>query len=132
MPDLSKKTRKESQSILNSMNLEYNIKGNGDFISQSPRPGQKLGGSESITLNYSKRDEDFDKPSEENSNNKSYNEEKNYNSEKKSEVNKKNKENNKGNNKENNKEIKKSTSKKKKSKENLENNNRESNKNKRD
>ncbi|MFR4555692.1 MAG: penicillin-binding transpeptidase domain-containing protein, partial [Peptoniphilus sp.] len=72
MPDLSKKTRKESQSILNSMNLEYNIKGNGDFISQSPRPGQKLSGSESITLNYSKRDEDFDKPSEENSNNKSY------------------------------------------------------------
>lgn len=124
MPDLSKKTRKESQSILNSMNLEYNIKGNGDFISQSPRPGQKLSGSESITLNYSKRDEDFDKPSEENSNNKSYNEEKNYNSEKKSEVNKKNKENNK--------EIKKSKSKKKKSKENLENNNRESNKDKRD
>ena len=124
MPDLSKKTRKESQSILNSMNLEYNIKGNGDFISQSPRPGQKLSGSESITLNYSKRDEDFDKPSEENSNNKSYNEEKNYNSEKKSEVNKKNKENNK--------EIKKSKSKKKKSKENLENNNKESNKNKRD
>lgn len=124
MPDLSKKTRKESQSILNSMNLEYNIKGNGDFISQSPRPGQKLSGSESITLNYSKRDEDFDKPSEENSNNKSYNEEKNYNSEKKSEVNKKNKENNK--------EIKKSKSKKKKSKENLENNNRESNKSKRD
>lgn len=128
MPDLSKKTRKESQSILNSMNLEYNIKGNGDFISQSPRPGQKLSGSESITLNYSKRDEDFDKSSEENSNNKSYNEEKNYNSEKKSEVNKKNKENNK----ENNKEIKKSKSKKKKSKENLENNNRESNKDKRD
>ena len=124
MPDLSKKTRKESQSILNSMNLEYNIKGNGDFISQSPRPGQKLSGSESVTLNYSKRDEDFDKPSEENSNDKSYNEEKNYNSEKKSEVNKKNKENNK--------EIKKSKSKKKKSKENLENNNRESNKNKRD
>ena len=128
MPDLSKKTRKESQSILNSMNLEYNIKGNGDFISQSPRPGQKLSGSESVTLNYSKIDEDFDKPSEENSNNKSFNEEKNYNSEKKSEVNKKNRENNK----ENNKEIKKSTSKKKKSKENLENNNRESNKNKRD
>lgn len=124
MPDLSKKTRKESQSILNSMNLEYNIKGNGDFISQSPRPGQKLSGSESVTLNYSKIDEDFDKPSEENSNNKSFNEEKNYNSEKKSEVNKKNKENNK--------EIKKSKSKKKKSKENLENNNRESNKNKRD
>ena len=124
MPDLSKKTRKESQSILNSMNLEYNIKGNGDFISQSPRPGQKLSGSESVTLNYSKKDEDFDKPSEENSNNKSFNEGKNYNSEKKSEVNKKNKENNK--------EIKKSTSKKKKSKENLENNNRESNKNKRD
>ena len=128
MPDLSKKTRKESQSILNSMNLEYNIKGNGDFISQSPRPGQKLSGSESVTLNYSKIDEDFDKPSEENSNNKSFNEEKNYNSEKKSEVNKKNRENNK----ENNKEIKKSKSKKKKSKENLENNNRESNKNKRD
>lgn len=124
MPDLSKKTRKESQSILNSMNLEYNIKGNGDFISQSPRPGQKLSGSESVTLNYSKIDEDFDKPSEENSNNKSFNEEKNYNSEKKSEVNKKNKENNK--------EIKKSKSKKKKSKENLENNNKESNKNKRD
>lgn len=124
MPDLSKKTRKESQSILNSMNLEYNIKGNGDFISQSPRPGQKLSGSESVTLNYSKRVEDFDKSSEENSNNKSFNEEKNYNSEKKSEVNKKNKENNK--------EIKKSKSKKKKSKENLENNNRESNKNKRD
>ena len=124
MPDLSKKTRKESQSILNSMNLEYNIKGNGDFISQSPRPGQKLSGSESVTLNYSKIDEDFDKPSEENSNNKSYNEEKNYNSEKKSEVNKKNKENNK--------EIKKSKSKKKKYKENLENNNKESNKNKRD
>lgn len=124
MPDLSKKTRKESQSILNSMNLEYNIKGNGDFISQSPRPGQKLSGSESVTLNYSKIDEDFDKPSEENSNNKSFNEEKNYNSEKKSEVNKKNKENNK--------EIKKSKSKKKKYKENLENNNKESNKNKRD
>ena len=124
MPDLSKKTRKESQSILNSMNLEYNIKGNGDFISQSPRPGQKLSGSESVTLNYSKKDEDFDKPSEENSNNKSFNEGKNYNSEKKSEVNKKNKENNK--------EIKKSKSKKKKSKENLENNNKESNKNKRD
>lgn len=124
MPDLSKKTRKESQSILNSMNLEYNIKGNGDFISQSPRPGQKLSGSESVTLNYSKRVEDFDKSSEENSNNKSFNEEKNYNSEKKSEVNKKNKENNK--------EIKKSKSKKKKSKENLENNNKESNKNKRD
>ncbi|MFR6152541.1 MAG: penicillin-binding transpeptidase domain-containing protein [Peptoniphilus sp.] len=124
MPDLSRKTRKESQSILNSMNLEYNIKGNGDFISQSPRPGQKLSGSESVTLNYSKIDEDFDKPSEENSNNKSFNEEKNYNSEKKSEVNKKNKENNK--------EIKKSKSKKKNSKENLENNNRESNKNKRD
>ena len=124
MPDLSKKTRKESQSILNSMNLEYNIKGNGDFISQSPRPGQKLSGSESVTLNYSKIDEDFDKPSEENSNNKSYNEEKNYNSEKKSEVNKKNKENNK--------EIKKSKSKKKKDKEKLENNNKESNKNKRD
>ena len=120
MPDLSKKTRKESQSILNSMNLEYNIKGNGDFISQSPRPGQKLSGSESVTLNYSKIDEDFDKPSEENSNNKSFNEEKNYNSEKKSEVNKKNKE------------IKKSKSKKKKYKENLENNNKESNKNKRD
>ena len=128
MPDLSKKTRKESQSILNSMNLEYNIKGNGDFISQSPRPGQKLSGSESVTLNYSKRVEDFDKSSEENSNNKSFNEEKNYNSEKKSEVNKKNKENNK----ENNKEIKKSKSKKKKSKENLENNNKESNKSKRD
>lgn len=124
MPDLSKKTRKESQSILNSMNLEYNIKGNGDFISQSPRPGQKLSGSESVTLNYSKIDEDFDKPSEENSNNKSFNEEKNYNSEKKSEVNKKNKENNK--------EIKKSKSKKKKYKENLENNNKESNKNKGD
>ena len=124
MPDLSKKTRKESQSILNSMNLEYNIKGNGDFISQSPRPGQKLSGSESVTLNYSKIDEDFDKPSEENSNNKSFNEEKNYNSEKKSEVNKKNKENNK--------EIKKSKSKKKKYKENLENNNKESNKSKRD
>lgn len=124
MPDLSKKTRKESQSILNSMNLEYNIKGNGDFISQSPRPGQKLSGSESITLNYSKRDEDFDKPSEENSNNKSYNEEKNYNNEKKSTVNNKNKENNK--------ETKKSKSKKKKSKENLESNNRENNKSKRD
>ena len=128
MPDLSKKTRKESQSILNSMNLEYNIKGNGDFISQSPRPGQKLSGSESITLNYSKKDEDFDKPSEENSNNKAYNEGENSKSDKKSEVNKKNKENNK----ENNKEIKKSKSKKKKSKENLENNNKESNKSKRD
>ena len=58
MPDLSKKTRKESQSILNSMNLEYNIKGNGDFKSQSPRPGQKLSGSESVTLNYSKRDQE--------------------------------------------------------------------------
>lgn len=58
MPDLSKKTRKESQSILNSMNLEYNIKGNGDFISQSPRPGQKLSGNESVTLNYSKRDQE--------------------------------------------------------------------------
>lgn len=124
MPDLSKKTRKESQSILNSMNLEYNIKGNGDFISQSPRPGQKLSGSESITLNYSKKDEDFDKPSEENSNNKAYNEEKNYNNEKKSTVNNKNKENNK--------ETKKSKSKKKKSKENLESNNRENNKSKRD
>ena len=58
MPDLSKKTRKESQSILNSMNLEYNIKGNGDFISQSPRPGQKLSGNESVTLNYSKIDQE--------------------------------------------------------------------------
>ena len=58
MPDFSKKTRKESQSILNSMNLEYNIKGNGDFISQSPRPGQKLSGNESVTLNYSKRDQE--------------------------------------------------------------------------
>ena len=58
MPDFSKKTRKESQSILNSMNLEYNIKGNGDFISQSPRPGQKLSGNESVTLNYSKIDQE--------------------------------------------------------------------------
>lgn len=122
MPDLSKKTRKESQSILNSMNLEYNIKGNGDFISQSPRPGQKLSGSESVTLNYSKRDEDFDKPSEEVSNNKAYNEEKNSNLDNNSEVNNKNKENKK--------DIKKSKSRKN-FKVNLENNNKESNKSKR-
>ena len=71
MPDLSRKTRKESQSILNSMNLEYNIKGNGDFISQSPRPGQKLSGNESVTLNYSKRDqENISEDTNKNSNNK--------------------------------------------------------------
>ena len=74
MPDLSRKTRKESQSILNSMNLEYNIKGNGDFISQSPRPGHKLSGSENITLNYSRRDEEVkDTDKKESTNNKSNN-----------------------------------------------------------
>ena len=71
MPDLSRKSRKESQSILNSMNLEYNIKGNGDFISQSPRPGQKLSASESVTLNYSRRDEEIkDRDKKESTNNK--------------------------------------------------------------
>lgn len=74
MPDLSRKSRKESQSILNSMNLEYNIKGNGDFISQSPRPGQKLSASESVTLNYSRRDEEIkDRDKKESTNNKSNN-----------------------------------------------------------
>ena len=58
MPDLSKKTRKETESILNSMNIEYNIKGNGDFISQSPRAGKKLSGEETITINYSKTNDE--------------------------------------------------------------------------
>lgn len=80
MPDLSKKTRKESISILNSMNIEYNIKGNGDFISQSPSAGSKIIGDKSVIINYSKSDEDrFDannkleevnKNSEENNTNK--------------------------------------------------------------
>ena len=54
MPNLSKKTRKETESILNSMNIEYNIKGNGDFVSQSPMAGKKLTGDETITINYQK------------------------------------------------------------------------------
>ncbi|WP_268875135.1 PASTA domain-containing protein [Peptoniphilus porci] len=58
MPNLSRKSRKEVESILNSMNIEYNIKGNGDFISQSPRAGKKLSGDETVTINYSKRDDE--------------------------------------------------------------------------
>lgn len=54
MPDLSRKTRKEAISILNSMNIEYNIRGNGDFVSQSPMAGKKLTGDETITINYQK------------------------------------------------------------------------------
>ena len=60
MPDLSRKTRKEAISILNSMNIEYNIRGNGDFISQSPRAGKKISGDATITINYTKiKDEDL-------------------------------------------------------------------------
>ena len=92
MPDLSRKTRKESQSILNSMNLEYNIKGNGDFISQSPRPGHKLSGSESITLNYSLRDEEKNNSElKENSNKMSNNNSKNKSNNSSNEMDKKTK-----------------------------------------
>lgn len=60
MPNLSRKSRKETESILKSMNIEYNIKGNGDFISQSPRAGKKLSGDETVTINYSKRNDEED------------------------------------------------------------------------
>lgn len=74
MPNLSRKSIKETESILNSMNIEYNIKGNGDFISQIPRAGKKLTGDESITVNYSKNyDEDYLDKENSNSNNNNSN-----------------------------------------------------------
>ncbi|MDO5715144.1 MAG: penicillin-binding transpeptidase domain-containing protein [Tissierellia bacterium] len=42
MPNLSGKTKKEIEAVLNSMKVEYNIKGDRGFISQSPEAGQKI------------------------------------------------------------------------------------------
>lgn len=111
MPDLSKKTRKETESILNSMNIEYNIKGNGDFISQSPRAGKKLSGEETITINYSKTNDEENSGvnNNENKGNRNLDTENNSSS------------------KDNNFYNKKKSTKKKKS-DNIENTNKESNK----
>ncbi|MBU5669091.1 PASTA domain-containing protein [Peptoniphilus sp. MSJ-1] len=66
MPNLSKMTRKEVESILNYMNLEYNIKGNGDFISQAPKAGTKVDSSTRVTVNYANNDDNLKKePTEE-------------------------------------------------------------------
>jgi len=52
MPDLSRMSRKEVETILNYMKLEYNIKGNGDFVSQSPSAGTKIDNNTEVTVNY--------------------------------------------------------------------------------
>lgn len=52
MPDLSKKTRKESIAILKTLNLEYNIKGDGNFYTQSPKAGEKITRNGIVELVY--------------------------------------------------------------------------------
>lgn len=81
MPDLSRKTRKETISILNSMNIEYNIKGNGDFVSQSPMAGKKLTGDETITINYQKSHDEESSEESLNEENLKTNNKKNINNE---------------------------------------------------
>lgn len=81
MPNLAKKTRKEAESILNSMNIEYNIKGNGDFVSQSPMAGKKLTGDETITINYQKSHDEESSEESLNEENLKTNNKKNINNE---------------------------------------------------
>ena len=81
MPDLSRKTRKEAISILNSMNIEYNIRGNGDFVSQSPMAGKKLTGDETITINYQKSHDEESSEESLNEENLKTNNKKNINNE---------------------------------------------------
>lgn len=50
MPDLSGKSKREIESILNKLKLEYNIKGDGYFISQSPAKGEKLDKDELVEI----------------------------------------------------------------------------------
>lgn len=50
MPDLSGKSKREIESILNKLKLEYNIKGDGYFISQSPAKGEKLDKDEIVEI----------------------------------------------------------------------------------
>ncbi|MET3617351.1 stage V sporulation protein D (sporulation-specific penicillin-binding protein) [Peptoniphilus olsenii] len=90
VPDFSKKSKKEVQSILNSMNLEYNIKGDGDYVSQSPRAGEKLDIGSTVIINYSvsKDETDKDKNNIENNNNKNKVVSNNSNNSKKNDTNK--------------------------------------------
>jgi stage V sporulation protein D (sporulation-specific penicillin-binding protein) len=69
VPDFSKKSKNQVQSILNSLNLEYNIKGDGDYISQSPRAGEKIDVGGTVTINYSERVKENDTEDNENKNN---------------------------------------------------------------
>ena len=50
MPDLSGKSKREIESILNKLKLEYNIKGDGYFISQSPAKGEKFDKDELVEI----------------------------------------------------------------------------------
>lgn len=50
MPDLSGKSKREIESILNKLKLEYNIKGDGYFIAQSPAKGEKLDKDELVEI----------------------------------------------------------------------------------
>lgn len=50
MPDLSKKSKKEIETILNALKVEYNIIGEKGFISQTPKAGSKLDEHTKITV----------------------------------------------------------------------------------
>lgn len=50
MPDLSNKSKKEIESILNQLKVEYNIIGEKGFISQKPKAGSKLDEDTKVTV----------------------------------------------------------------------------------
>lgn len=83
IPDFSKKSKKEVQSILNSLNLEYNIKGDGNYVSQNPRPGEKIDIGGTVTIIYDERsDESESEDNNSNNLNKNKSNENNKNSDK--------------------------------------------------
>lgn len=58
MPDLSGKSKREIVSILKNLKLEYNIKGDGYFISQKPERGQKIDRNQNVEVTLEVIDSD--------------------------------------------------------------------------
>lgn len=58
MPDLSGKSKREIVGILKNLKLEYNIKGDGYFISQKPERGQKIDRNQNVEVTLEVIDSD--------------------------------------------------------------------------
>ncbi|SHH43504.1 stage V sporulation protein D (sporulation-specific penicillin-binding protein) [Anaerosphaera aminiphila DSM 21120] len=94
MPDLNKKNEEELKSVLDEMEVDYNIKGKGHAISQSIKAGEKINEGSRVTIEMSISESELEDEAKAKSNVKENNLSKNKNSRENEENNLKNKKNN--------------------------------------